>query len=195
MRFGAVRRRGSLLAAVACCGLVLAGCESGRFGGRRPVVAARVAPPETLAEPTVTAVPSSSVTSEPLAPISGTAIASVPAMPGSPGPIETLGGQPQAAPPAGTSRLIAIGAWTAREATGTSCRVNLTSTPSLDLYRAAASGCANKDLARVTAWDFRDGEVYLYQPGGAVAARLRSSGGSLAGVLSKSGAPLTLTRG
>jgi hypothetical protein len=46
----------------------------------------------------------------------------------------------------------------------------------------------------VTAWDYRDGEVYLYQPGGAVAARLSSSGGSMSGALAKSGAPLTLTR-
>jgi hypothetical protein len=46
----------------------------------------------------------------------------------------------------------------------------------------------------VSAWDFRDGEVYLYQPGGAVAARLRPAAGSLDGVLAKSGAPLSLSR-
>jgi hypothetical protein len=46
----------------------------------------------------------------------------------------------------------------------------------------------------VTAWDYRDGEVYLYQPGGAVAARLRSSGGDMQGALAKSGAPLALSR-
>jgi hypothetical protein len=72
--------------------------------------------------------------------------------------------------------------------------VQLSSSPSLDLYKASASGCANKDLARVSAWDFRDGEVYLYQPGGAVAARLRASGGALDGVIAKSGAPLALAR-
>ena len=49
--------------------------------------------------------------------------------------------------------------------------------PALDLYRASASGCANQDLSRVNAWDYRDGEVYLYQTGGAVAARLRGSSG------------------
>ena len=86
-----------------------------------------------------------------------------------------------------------MGAWTAREASG-SCRVQLSSSPALDLYRASASGCANRDLGRVTAWDFRDGEVYLYQPGGAVAARLRPSGSAMEGVLAKSGAPLTLAR-
>jgi hypothetical protein len=72
--------------------------------------------------------------------------------------------------------------------------VQLSSAPALDLYKASASGCANKDLARVSAWDFREGEVYLYQPGGAVAARLRSASGALQGVLAKSGAPLTLSR-
>ncbi|MFD0460634.1 hypothetical protein ACFQY9_00660 [Microvirga aerilata] len=66
--------------------------------------------------------------------------------------------------------------------------------PALDLYRASASGCSNQDLSKVNAWDYRDGEVYLYQTGGAVAARLRGSSASLSGVLAKSGAPLTLAR-
>jgi hypothetical protein len=101
---------------------------------------------------------------------------------------------PVAAAPSGASRSSSVGGWTARDATGATCRVNLSSAPALDLYRATSSGCANADLARVTAWDFRSGEVYLYQQGGAVAARLRSSEGSLSGVLAKSGAPLTLTR-
>jgi hypothetical protein len=94
---------------------------------------------------------------------------------------------------AASGRSAYVGGWTAREAAG-SCRVQLSSTPALDLYKASASGCANKDLARITAWDVRDGEVYLYQPGGAVAARLRASGSAMDGVLAKSGAPLTLTR-
>jgi hypothetical protein len=87
-----------------------------------------------------------------------------------------------------------VGSYTARDAAGATCRISLSSAPSLDLYKAASTGCTNKDLGRVTAWDFREGEVYLYQPGGSVAARLRGSGGELAGVLAKSGAPLTLTR-
>ncbi|PIK73003.1 hypothetical protein CS379_10825, partial [Methylobacterium frigidaeris] len=77
---------------------------------------------------------------------------------------------------------------------GASCRVNLASTPALDLYKASSTGCTNKDLAKVTAWDFRDGEVYLYQPGGTVAARLRPAGGAMDGALSKSGAPLAMVR-
>ncbi|MDB5512832.1 MAG: hypothetical protein JWR08_2315 [Enterovirga sp.] len=102
--------------------------------------------------------------------------------------------EPTAVASANPTRSSSIGSYTARDATGSTCRVSLTSSPALDLYKASAAGCTNKDLARVTAWDFREGEVYLYQPGGSVAARLRGSGGALSGVLAKSGASLTLTR-
>ena len=87
-----------------------------------------------------------------------------------------------------------VGNWNVQNAAGGSCRIQLSSSPALDLYRASASGCTNQDLSKVNAWDYRDGEVYLYQTGGAVAARLSSSGGGLSGALAKSGAPLTLTR-
>jgi hypothetical protein len=93
------------------------------------------------------------------------------------------------------SRDGVIGGWTAREATGGTCRVQLSSSPALDLYRASAGNCQNKELQKVTAWDFRDGEVYLYQPGGAVAARLRvNDGGSMSGAVARSGAGLSLSR-
>lgn len=202
-------RPGWLLLSCLASAALLGGCESARFGGRGPVVStARAAPPLTPSDPVVETVPSGSVTSEPLPPPAGasgietlgrgTASADIPTLSGSSGPIETLGGRPPVAGPApasaGSSRSASIGGWTAREAAGTSCRVNLSSTPTLDLYRASAGACASRDLAGITAWDYRDGEVYLFQPGGAVAARLRPSGGTLAGVLSKSGAPLTLTR-
>jgi hypothetical protein len=94
-----------------------------------------------------------------------------------------------------TGRDGVIGSWTAREATGGNCRVQLSSSPALDLYRANASGCSNRELARVTAWDYRDGEVYLYQPGGSVAARLKvNDGSSLNGVIARSGAQLSMSR-
>ncbi|MCO5090797.1 AprI/Inh family metalloprotease inhibitor [Bosea sp. (in: a-proteobacteria)] len=110
------------------------------------------------------------------------------------GQIATLGQSPTTAPrPASRDNM--VGGWTAREATGGSCRVQLSSTPALDLYRASSSGCANKDLQKISAWDFRDGEVYLYQQGGTVAARLRSSGsGALDGAVTKSGASLSMSR-
>lgn len=103
---------------------------------------------------------------------------------------QTLGSRPVSGP----NRSSLVGGWTARDATGASCRVQLSSTPALDLYRASASGCANRDLAAITAWDLRDGEVYLYQRGGTVAARLRQSGGGFDGVLTKSGATVSIAR-
>lgn len=108
-----------------------------------------------------------------------------------------LGPGPSASPPSSSrpaGRDGMIGGWTAWEATGGTCRVVLSSTPTLDLYRASTSGCANRDLQKISAWDYRDGEVYLYQQGGTVAARLRSSGGSLDGAVTKSGASLSLNR-
>lgn len=109
--------------------------------------------------------------------------------------IATLGGAASGGRGAVSSRDGVIGGWTAREATGGSCRVQLSSSPALDLYRANASGCANRDLQKVTAWDYRDGEVYLYQPGGSVAARMRvNNGSSLSGVIARSGANLSMSR-
>jgi hypothetical protein len=117
-----------------------------------------------------------------------------PGLRGSNNQVAGLGSAP-AAPRPSASRDSVVGGWTAREATGGSCRVQLSSTPTLDLYRASSSGCTNKDLQKISAWDFRDGEVYLYQQGGTVAARLRSSGsGALDGAVTKSGASLSLNR-
>jgi hypothetical protein len=200
-------RMSRLMASVVACAFVLAACASDRLGESRHNTSARPVASVAAPEPSVTAIPADPVTSEPLPPPPGSPVASapapvvadVPAMPAAPMPVQIATPQIAAVEPApqavtGPSRASAVGAWTAREASGTSCRVQLSSTPSLDLYKASASGCGNKDLARVTAWDFRNGEIYLYQPGGAVAARLRTSSGSLEGVLAKSGAPLTMSR-
>lgn len=119
-----------------------------------------------------------------------------------PAPPQVANANPGATPGGGSTRSGAvstrdgvIGNWTAQEATGGSCRVQLSSSPSLDLYRANATGCSNRDLQQVNAWDYRDGEVYLYQRGGAVVARLRvGSGGAMNGAITKSGAGLSLNR-
>jgi Protease inhibitor Inh len=184
------------LALTLCSALALNACGSSRFGGPGPIMSGGPVynTPQPL-EPTVAA-PSGVVSSEPLPPPpgSGPVVADVPAMPSYPvEPLSPAPSQPQQIASTAPSRSSVVGGWTAREASG-SCRVQLSSSPALDLYRASTSGCANRDLGRVNAWDFRNGEVYLYQPGGAVAARLRPSGGAMEGVLAKSGAPLTLTR-
>ncbi len=179
--------------------LALGACSSSRFGGS-PIRSAAAAP---VMEPApVEAVPSGPIESAPLAPIEGQALPPIAGAPVAPGMTTPPSGTdvaalppPAAAPaPAPASRTSMVGTWTARDASGGSCRVQLSSSPALDLYRASASGCANKDLSKINAWDYRDGEVYLYQTGGSVAARLRGSSSSLAGVLAKSGAPLSLGR-
>lgn len=119
-----------------------------------------------------------------------------------PAPPQVANASPGATPGGGStrggsvsSRDGVIGNWTAQEATGGSCRVQLSSSPSLDLYRANATGCSNRDLQQVNAWDYRDGEVYLYQRGGAVVARLRvGSAGTMNGAITKSGAGLSMNR-
>lgn len=118
-----------------------------------------------------------------------------PATLSAPGRVATLGEGSPSGPRPANSRDGLIGRWTAREANGTSCAVQLFSAPALDRYKAAASSCANKDLQKATTWDYQDGEVYLYQPGGGVVARLKAGDGSaMNGVVAKSGASLSLSR-
>ncbi|MGO4388370.1 AprI/Inh family metalloprotease inhibitor [Microvirga sp. 2YAF29] len=189
--------RGYALTATLCAVLALGACTSSRLGGfggsQGRVAAAPVAP-----DP-IEAIPSGGVESAPLAPIEGQPLPPVGAAPGmtpsAPG-MDMAAAPPVAAPApsAPASRTSMIGNWSVRDASGASCRVSLSSSPALDLYRASASGCSNQDLSKVNAWDYRDGEVYLYQTGGSVAARLRGSSSALSGVLAKSGAPLSLSR-
>ena len=123
-------------------------------------------------------------------PVTGTT--QPPVMSGGGGQVATLGGAPTRPAPASRDRV--VGTWNAREATGGSCRVQLSSSPALDLYRATATGCSNRDLQQVNAWDYRDGEVYLYQRGGTVVARLRGDASGLSGAVTRSGAGLSMSR-
>lgn len=137
----------------------------------------------------------STASAPPASPPQTQVIQEVPTLRGGGGQIATLGGGAGATRGAVSSRDGVVGSWTAREATGGSCRISLSSAPALDLYRANAAGCANKDLQKVNAWDYRNGEVYLYQQGGTVVARLRAGdGGSMSGAVTKSGASLSLSR-
>ncbi|MGL4239575.1 MAG: AprI/Inh family metalloprotease inhibitor [Beijerinckiaceae bacterium] len=99
-----------------------------------------------------------------------------------------------AAPSGPPTRTSVTGNWTAREAAGGSCRVTLSSSPTLDLYRASTNGCQSRELKGVNAWELRGDEVYLYEAGGGVAARLKSSGGRFEGSASRTGAPITLSK-
>ncbi|MEG9527270.1 MAG: protease inhibitor Inh/omp19 family protein [Hyphomicrobiales bacterium] len=185
--------------AILCLGASLGACASSRLDGPRT----RAPSPQASLE-AVPAVPSGTVTAAPLAPPPG--VSASPDAPPPPGAQAALSpsaptviaepvAPPAPPPPVVTSgRASVVGSWDARDATGANCKVTLSSAPALDLYKASAAGCTNKDLSRVSAWDFRDGEVYLYQPGGSVAARLRQGGGGLEGALTKSGAALALNR-
>jgi len=192
-----MRRHVHALAATLCIASALGACSSARLGSG-PVRSAAAAP--AMNPEPVEAVPSGPISSSPLPPIEGQPLPPVAGAPGTPGEADVAGLPPAAAPaPAPTpaappSRTAMVGNWTARDASGGTCRVQLSSAPALDLYKASASGCSNQDLSRINAWDYRNGEVYLYQTGGSVAARLRGSSGSLSGVLAKSGAPLSMGR-
>jgi hypothetical protein len=195
------------LVATLCSVLALGACSSSRFGGMGPSPVQAAAPPMAPMPEPIEAVPSAPVVSEALPPLGGPAVGPVGSAP-LPGNVAAPSTDIAALPPqssqpmtpsapavpAPSGRSALVGTWSARDASGASCRVQLSSSPALDLYRATAATCTNKDLSKVTAWDYRDGEIYLYQPGGTVTARLRGSGGSLSGVLAKSGAPLTLSK-
>lgn len=197
-----MKSRAYALTATLCAALALSACSSTRLGGS-PVRSAAAAPVAPTPDP-IEAIPSGPIEAAPLAPIQGQALPPVAGAPTAPGMTTPPAGGtdvaalPPAAPPAAaaapTSRTAVVGNWTLRDASGNSCRIQLSSAPALDLYRASASGCSNQDLSKVNAWDYRDGEVYLYQTGGSVAARLRGSSSALSGVLAKSGAPLSLSR-
>jgi hypothetical protein len=92
------------------------------------------------------------------------------------------------------SRSSVTGNWTAKEAAGGSCKVTLSSTPTLDLYKASSAGCQSREMQRVSAWELRGDEIYLYEPGGGVSARLKQSGRNFEGSSAKTGAPVSLTK-
>jgi hypothetical protein len=85
------------------------------------------------------------------------------------------------------------GNWKARDARGISCRVQLSSTPALDLYKASVSNCPNTTLASVNAWSFGDNQVVLFSRG-KVIARLSGAEAELRGKINETQDPLTLTR-
>jgi hypothetical protein len=90
------------------------------------------------------------------------------------------------------SRL--TGGWSVAQGSGSNCRLTLSNAPALDLYKAQTSGCGT-GLGRVSAWELRGDEIYLYEQGGGVAARLKQSGSlKFTGVASKSGAPVTISK-
>lgn len=169
----------------------------GGYGSTAPITTQELPPPEPrYGAPQISSGPSSSTVMEPAFPSTqeSAPVRQPPVMSGG-GRVATLGEGSASGPRPANTRDGVIGGWTAREANGSSCRVQLSSSPALDRYKASASSCGNKDLQKATTWDYQDGEVFLYQPGGGVVARLRASDGSgMSGVIAKSGAGLSLSR-
>lgn len=74
-----------------------------------------------------------------------------------------------------------------------SCRIQLSSVPSLDLYKASAKGCSSDALKTVNGWSIRDNQVILFSRG-QVVARLSGAEAALSGRLNGSEAEMTMTR-
>jgi hypothetical protein len=74
-----------------------------------------------------------------------------------------------------------------------SCRIQLSSVPSLDLYRASTQDCASDTLKTINAWSIRDNEVILFSRG-QIIARLAGAEAALSGTLSGSRTELMMTR-
>ena len=84
------------------------------------------------------------------------------------------------------------GAWNASVGAA-SCKVQLSSVPSLDLYKASTQGCNNETLRSVNGWSFRENQVILFSRG-QVVARLSGAEAALGGTLSPSGAAIRMSR-
>lgn len=98
----------------------------------------------------------------------------------------------QAIPPASSPSAYA-GAWRAVDASGKACRIQLSTTSSIDLYKASVSGCAGSPLETVNLWSFSGGNVTLYSRE-RVVARLSGQEASLSGSVEAGGGSLRMTR-
>ncbi|MGO4740450.1 AprI/Inh family metalloprotease inhibitor [Bosea sp. 2KB_26] len=94
--------------------------------------------------------------------------------------------------PPPTSPSAYAGSWRAVDAGGKTCRVQLSTTSSIDLYKATVSGCAGSPLQSVNLWSFSGGNVTLYSRE-KVVARLSGQEASLSGPI-EAGGTLRLAR-
>lgn len=212
----------SKLALAAFSALALAACESSqRLGSLLPGSNVRAASPAAPAP--LTAAPGSDADTEELPPPPGTGgqVAALPPQapapgfpqtPAAPAPGAAPGGvatapgnlppprtapvapTAPAAPAAAPTRTSVTGNWSLTEGAGNRCRLTLSSAPKLDLYGAGTAGCSARELQRVNAWELSGSEVILYEPGGAVVARLRQAGDGYSGVSTRSGAPISMSK-
>ncbi|WP_407664040.1 AprI/Inh family metalloprotease inhibitor [Microvirga alba] len=86
-----------------------------------------------------------------------------------------------------------IGNWKIRDASGGSCRVQLSSVSTLDLYKASTVRCKEKTLQDINSWNVRDGDIVLYSRG-SIVARLVRNGSTFEGKADGLSAPIVLSR-
>lgn len=84
------------------------------------------------------------------------------------------------------------GSWTAIDATGRQCKIQLSSSSVVDRYRASAGGCAG-ELKNVNSWGYDGAAVTLFSRDRTV-ARLSGQPVQLTGAIAGSGTAIDLTR-
>lgn len=84
------------------------------------------------------------------------------------------------------------GTWNAKVG-GSSCRVQLSSVPSLDLYKASTQGCTHEAMRSVNGWSFRENQVILFSRG-QIIARLSGAEAALSGTLNGYGSGISMSR-
>jgi Protease inhibitor Inh len=158
------------------------------------------APPGTEVSPQPGQIGQAGIGADPLdpnAPLNGEQGTIAPTPGGNSTPTPRVASLPKSEPaaPRAPTRNGVTGNWTLSEASGGRCKATLSSAPALDLYKASTSGCKSREMQRITAWELRGSDIYLYEQGGAVAAKLQQGGGnSFSGATAKSGAPVTLSK-
>ncbi|WP_173933408.1 protease inhibitor Inh/omp19 family protein [Chelativorans sp. Marseille-P2723] len=169
--------------AIALVALVLAGCQTERFGSP---YASRPAP--------LAAAPSGSVTVGQLPPPSQpTGITEFPAAPGA-----EAGGQMAAIDPATqagagpVSKNSLLGSWNVSTA-GASCQMFLTLTKYGNSSRGGTRGCGN-ELANMRAWDVSGNQVVIYNENGDTIAQLYPSGQERLDGRTTNGSPVSISR-
>jgi hypothetical protein len=85
------------------------------------------------------------------------------------------------------------GAWKIQENGSNSCRLQLSSVSTLDLYKASSTRCTSATLQDVNAWNVEGGDLVLFSRG-RIVSRLRGGNSTFFGTLEGSGTAIRLTR-
>lgn len=160
--------------------LVLSGCQSQRFSS------INTPPPSTVAQPLEPA-PAGTVTAGQLPPPGAPgSFPEAPSGPAAPAPMQVAANAVDLTPGS------IAGVWNA-SVSGQGCRVATPQTKFGQGYRAGPLHCP-APLDGVKSWNVSGKELALYDQGGAVLARLYSSGGQRFDGQTASGQPISLSR-